>query len=142
MDDLIVTSGSEANIDEVKLLLKQKVEMKDLGGLCYFLDIEVIRSPSGIWLLQRQYGLDMLSTYGMTSCKPIFVPLEQNVKLSVEKGELLEDVIVYRCIVGSLIYMTIARLDLSYIVGLVSQFMQAPRKPHLDAARCILRYVK
>ena len=49
---------------------------------------------------------------------------------------------MYRKIVGSLIYLTITRLDLSYTVGLESQFMQLPRKPHLDAARCILRYVK
>ena len=59
--------------------------MKDLGELCYFLDIEVIRSLGGIWLLQRQYGLDMLSKYGMIGCKPISIPLEKNVKLSVQK---------------------------------------------------------
>ena len=63
-------------------------------------------------------------------------------KLSVKKGELLEYVTLYRRIVGSLIYMTITRRDLSYAVGLVSQFMQALRKPHLDAAKHILRYVK
>jgi len=38
--------------------------------------------------------------------------------------------------------MTITRPDLSYAVGVVSQFMQTPRKPHLDAVRCILRYIK
>ena len=63
-------------------------------------------------------------------------------KLSADAGELLEDPTMYRRIVGSLIYMTITRLDLSYVVGLVSQFMQAPRKLQLDAARRILRYVK
>ena len=61
--------------------------MKDLGEPRYFLGIEVIRSHGGIWLLQRQYGLDMLSRYGMTGCKPISVPLEHNVKLSAEEGE-------------------------------------------------------
>ena len=142
VDDLIITGDSDADINEVKLLLKQKYEMKDLGELRYFLGIEVIRSPSGIWLSQRQYGLDMLSKYGMTGCKPISVPLEQNVKLNAETGELLEDITMYRRIVGSLIYMTISRPDLSYAVGLMSQFIQAPRKPHLDAARRILRYVK
>ena len=58
------------------LLLKQKFEMKDLEELRYFLGIEVIRSLGGIWLLHRQYGLDMLSRYGMIACKPISVPLE------------------------------------------------------------------
>ena len=73
--------------------------------------------------MHRQYVLDMLSKYGMTCCKPIFLPLEQNMNLSAKKGELLEDVTVYRHMVGSLIYMTITGLDLSYDVGLVSQLM-------------------
>jgi hypothetical protein len=44
--------------------------------------------------------------------------------------------------VGSLIYMTITRPDLSYAVGVVNQFMQTPWKPHLDAVKHILRYIK
>ena len=62
-------------------------------------------------------------------------------KLSADAGELLEDPTMYRHIVGSLIYMTITKPNLSYAIGLVSQFMQAPSKLHLDAARCILKYV-
>jgi len=116
--------------------------MKDLGKLRYFLDIEVIHSPKGIWLLQRQYALLKLSEYGMMGCKPISIPLEQNVKLSADEGDLVEDTIMYRHIVGSLIYMTITRLDLNYAVGVVNQFMQTPGKSHLDVVRCILRYIK
>ncbi len=78
----------------------------------------------------------------MTGCKPISIPLEQNVKLSADEGDLVEDTIMYKCIVGSLIYMTIIRLDLNYAVGVVSQFMQTPQKPHLDAVRHILKYIK
>ncbi len=63
-------------------------------------------------------------------------------KLSADEGDLVEDTIMYRRIVGSLIYMNITRLDLNYVVGVVSQFMQTPRKPHLDAVRRILRYIK
>jgi hypothetical protein len=65
--------------------------MKDLGEFKFFLGIEVIRMPEGIWLLQRQYALDMLSKYGMVGCKPIFVPLDQNGKLNADVGEVLED---------------------------------------------------
>ncbi len=75
-------------------------------------------------------------------CKPISIPMEQNVKLNAYEGDLSEDITMYRRIVGSLIYMTITRPYLSYVVGVVSQFMQTPRKPHLDAVRCILRYIK
>jgi len=115
--------------------------MKDLGKLKFFLGIEVIKMAEGIWLSQRQYALDMLSKYGMGGCKPIFVPLNQNGKLNADAGEVLEDATMYRKIVGSLIYMTITRADLNYIVGLESQFMQVPWKPHLDGVRHTLRYV-
>jgi hypothetical protein len=141
VDDLIITGDSVVDIFDLKKLLKQKFEMKDLGKLCYFLGIEVIQSPKGIWLLQRQYALNKLFEYGMTGCKPISIPLEQNVKLSVDEGDLVEDTTMYRRIVGNLIYMTITRPDLSYAVGVVSQFMQTPRKPHLDVVRRILRYI-
>ncbi len=109
--------------------------MKDLGELRYFLGIEVTQSPKRIWVLQRQYALNKLSEYGMTSYKPIPIPLEQNVKLSADEGNLVEDTTMYRRIVGSLIYMTITRLDLSYVVGVVSQFMQTPQKPNLDVVK-------
>jgi hypothetical protein len=141
VDDLIITRDSNEDISNLKKLLKQEFEMKDLGELCYFLDIEIIQSLKGIWLLQRQYALNKLSEYGMTGCKPISIPLEQNVKLNANERDV-EDTTMYRRIVGSLIYMTITRPDLSYAVGVVSQFMQTPRKPHFDAMRRILRYIK
>jgi hypothetical protein len=78
----------------------------------------------------------------MKGYTPISISLEQNVKLSADEGNLVEDTTMYRCIMGNLIYMTITRLDLSYAIGVVSQFMQTPQKPHLDEVRCILRYIK
>ena len=54
---------------------------------------------------------------------------------------MLEDVTMYRKIVGSLIYLTILQPDLSFTVGLESQFMQCLGKPHLDLVRRTLRYV-
>ncbi len=64
VDDLIITGDSDADISDLKKLLKQKFEMKDLGKLRYFLGIEVIHSPKGIWLLQRQYALNKCSNMG------------------------------------------------------------------------------
>ncbi len=94
--------------------------MKDLGELRYFLGIEVTWTLKGIWLLQRQYALNKLTEYGMTGYKPISIPLEQNVKLSVDEGDFVKDTTMYRHIMGSLIYMTITRPNLSYAVGVVN----------------------
>ncbi len=142
VDDLIITKDGDVNISNLKKLLKQKFEMKDLEKLHYFLSIEVFQSRKGIWLLQRQYALNKLSEYRMTSYKPISIPLEQNVKFSADEGDLVEDTTTYRRIVGSLIYMTITRPYLNYVVRVVKKFMQTPQKPHLDIVRRILRYIK
>jgi hypothetical protein len=62
----------------------------------------------------------------MMGCKPISIPLEQNVKLSVDEDDLVEDSIMYICIMGNLIYITITRPYLNYAIRMVSQFMQTP----------------
>ena len=51
--------------------------------------------------------LDMLKKYGMTSCKHVTTSMEQNVKLRADVGDVLEDLIMYKKIVGSLIYATL-----------------------------------
>ena len=43
---------------------------------------------------------------------------------------------------GSLIYLTLTRPNIYDVVGVVSRYMQHPKKPHLEAIRRILRYVK
>ncbi|CAL2237530.1 unnamed protein product [Prunus armeniaca] len=45
-------------------------DYKDLGGLKYFLGIEVARSQQGIFLSQRKYVLYLLTDTGMLDCKP------------------------------------------------------------------------
>eukprot|EP00253_Pinus_taeda_P006023 PITA_06023 len=43
---------------------------------------------------------------------------------------------------GKLLYLTHTRLDLSFVVGVVAQFIQNPRESHWKAAKRILPYVQ
>jgi hypothetical protein len=45
-------------------------------------------------------------------------------------------------LVGSLLYLTHSRPDLSYAVGVVSRFMQELHELHWKYAKCILRYIQ
>ncbi|XP_047268088.1 secreted RxLR effector protein 161-like [Capsicum annuum] len=78
----------------------------------------------------------------MTNCKPISTPIEQNVKMCAHEGKDLEDATMYRQLVGSLIYLTLMRPDISFAAKVMSRYMQNPKNPHLESVRRILRYIK
>lgn len=116
--------------------------MKDLGTLKYFLGIELTCGPSGLFMCQRKYALDILDECGMLACKPSSFPLEQNHKLALDPRPLYSDPSRYRSLVGRLIYLTITRPEITYSVHILSQFMQAPRQGHWDAIILVLKYLK
>ncbi|WVZ07780.1 hypothetical protein V8G54_021126 [Vigna mungo] len=54
---------------------------------------------------------------------------------------LLDDPTQYRKLVGSLIYVTITRPDISFVVHTVSKFMQSPRNFHFSAVQRLIKYL-
>jgi hypothetical protein len=112
-----------------------------LGDLKYFLGIKVSRSQKGISISQQKYTLEILKDVGILGAKPVNFPMEQNTKLSYAR-DLLKDPSQYRRLVGRLIYLTITRPNIMYSVHVLSQFMHVPRRPHMEVALCVLRYLK
>ena len=140
VDDMVITGDDIIGIQELKTFLTKQFEMKDLGNLSYFLGIEVT-SSDGYFLSQTKYTSDLLSRAGITDNKTADTPLESNAKHNSE-GELLKNPTLYRQLVGSLIYLTVTRPDISYAVHFVSRFMSAPCSSHYAAVLRILRYLK
>ena len=54
----------------------------------------------------------------------------------------MKDPAPYRRLVGRLIYLTITRLELSYCVHILAQFMQQPKQDHLATALRVVHYLK
>ena len=141
VDDIII-GNYENVIAALKESLHTKFRIKDLGQLRYFLGIEVAHSTDGISISQRKYTLDILDEAGLLRAKPLLTPMEENNKLLPTVGDLLKNPSSYKRLVGQLIYLTITRLEISYSIHILSQFMQEPRKPHLDDVHHLLRYLK
>ena len=142
VDDIIVTGSDNEGIVELKAHLNKDFQTKDLGHLRDFLGIEVARSKYGVSLSQRKYLTYLLSESGMLGARPAETPMDSNVKFEAEQGELCSAPGRYRRLVGKLIYLTVTRPDIAFAVGVVSQFMHAPRQPHWEAVCRILRYLK
>ncbi|KAF5452084.1 hypothetical protein F2P56_027118 [Juglans regia] len=142
VDDIILMSSDTNSSDAVKEFLETKFRIKNLGKLRYFLGMEVGRTQAGIQLCQRKYALDILAETGLLATKPSPLPMEPNIKLKRDEGELFHDPALYRKLVGKLLYLTNTRPDLNYSVNLLSQFMDNPRVPHYDVVLKVLKYVK
>jgi hypothetical protein len=135
------TGSDPAGIQNLILHLRKEFDIKDIGSLKYFLGNEIARSHKGLFLSQRKYVLDLLREIGKMGAKPASVPMEYNNK-SIHDIEPLEDIGVFQRIVGKLIYLTIFRPDISYVVNYVSQFMWKPLKGHMELVNQLLRYLK
>ncbi|KAK3029645.1 hypothetical protein RJ639_037962 [Escallonia herrerae] len=131
--------GSDLHgISILKQDLNQNFEMKHLGTLSYFIGLEVSTASDGYNLSQAKYASDLLSRAGLTESKTASTPLESNVKFSPLDGTLLHDPTLYLTLVGSLMYLTVTRPDIAYVVHLVSQFLSALRMTHFAAVLRIL----
>ena len=77
--------------------------MKNLGGLKYFLGIEVARSEKGIFCSQRKHILDLLSQVGLLDCKPTDTSIVQNHRLGEYPDQVPTNKERYQRLVGKLI---------------------------------------
>ena len=74
----------------------------------------------------------MLDKFIMTDCKISPTPMEKGMKLSAKSDSKGVNESIYRKLVGSLIYLTTTRPNLSFVVSFISRFMSAPKVEHLD----------
>lgn len=84
----------------------------------------------------------MLNKFDMLDCHPSPTPSAHGEALCRDDGVDLVDEKNYKSIVGSLIFLTHTRPDITYSVSLVSRYMTNPSEIHMKAAKRILRYVK
>ena len=115
-----ITSDDMQGIQDLKLCLGRQFEMKDLGLLNYFLGIEVSSSADGYYLTQAKYTSDLISRASIIDSKIVDTPIEYNCRLNSHDVETLYDATLYRQLVGSLIYLTVTRPNISYAIHIVS----------------------
>ena len=109
--------------------------------LSLYLVLEVSQHPGLITLKQIAFATALLEKAGMVDCNHVHVPMEPRLKLSKDSSNPAVDAMLYRSIVGSLRYLAHTRPDISFAVGMVSRFMEAPTTEHMSAVKHLLRYV-
>src|SRR5271154_5670366 len=83
MNDLIILGKDLNSIDKVKEELRSEFEMKDLGELQYFLEIQVQRNRSKrqLHINQSEYISSILERFGMEDSKSALTSIATNTAL-------------------------------------------------------------
>jgi hypothetical protein len=125
VDDLFLI-GDENIITKCKKRLALEFEMKYLGLMHYLLGLEVWQSPKRIFLNQGKYEVRILKRFNMLECKSMNTPMETKLKLLVDTSSELIDAMMYRQIIGSLMYLMNTRPNICFSVNTLSQFLVEP----------------
>ena len=142
VDDIIFGSTKDDLAHSFSSMMQTKFEMNMIKELNYFLGLQIRRSDSGIFISQSKYAKNFMKKFGLESVNSVKTPMSPNVKLTIDLLRKNVDPSFYRSMIGSLIYLTTSRLDISYNVGVYARYQANPKESHIIVVKCIIKYVK
>jgi hypothetical protein len=131
-------------MDRTVLAIETEFDVTNMGKLHWLLGIQITFNRDMIELSQEAFVDKILNRFQMTDSHLMRLPINPNTRVMKEDSVLeAEDHRLYQSIIGSCMYLvTCSRPDLAYPVSYLSQFLAAPSKSHLTAAKRLLRYIK
>jgi len=78
----------------------------------------------------------------MEDSKPVCTPMVTGCSLSSNDESTAVHQPTYRCMIGSLLYLTGTRPDIMHAIGIVGRFQANPNESHLQAVKRIFKYLQ
>lgn len=148
VDDILIFGSDNTDIEKFKILLNESFKTKYLGLASNYLGISITQDlDKGITVInQKTYLESILEKFGMSNCKPIETPIDQNYNFEILKKEKSEsETIERKCrqLIGSLLYaVSGTRPDLCVSVIFLSRYQHCASTALYKAIQRILRYIK
>ncbi|KAK6149412.1 hypothetical protein DH2020_016937 [Rehmannia glutinosa] len=142
--DFGVTFALIAHLVAICILLVQqsKFEMSMMGELTFFLGLQVKQLKDGTFISQTKYTRDLMKKFGMEEKSSVKIPMNTSVKMDMDVDGKPVDQTRYITLIGSLLYLTASRPDITFAVGVCARFQYARKESHMIAAKRILKYLK
>nr|GEZ08577.1 hypothetical protein [Tanacetum cinerariifolium] len=120
--------------DEFATQMTNKFKMSMMGQRSFFLGLQISQSPRGIFINQSKYAFEIFKKYGLNSTDSVDTPMIENKKLDEDLQGKPVDATLYRGMIGSLMYLTASRPNLSYVVCLCARYQAKPTEKHLQVS--------
>nr|GFA66310.1 uncharacterized mitochondrial protein AtMg00810-like [Tanacetum cinerariifolium] len=112
-----------------------------MGKISFFLGLQILQSPRGIFINQSKYALELLKKYGFEFCDPVDTPMVEKSKLDEDKEGKVVDPSHYRGMIGTLLYLIASRPDLQFAICMCARYQARPTEKHVHAFKRIFRYL-
>ncbi|XP_019260211.1 PREDICTED: uncharacterized protein LOC109238237 [Nicotiana attenuata] len=122
-------------------IMKGEIEMSMIGELIFFLGLQIKQVQIGIFISQTKYTKELIKKFCMSNAKAIGTPMSPSTTLDEVKDGKSVDEIMYRGIIGSLLYLTASRLEIMFSVCKCSRYQSVPKESHLTIVKRIIRYL-
>jgi hypothetical protein len=142
VDDIIFGSTKEAWCREFEDLMKGEFQMSAMGELTFFLWLQVKQHPEGIFIHQEKYVKDILKKFDFDLLRTATTPYEPPKLKNPNEQDEAVNVHLYRSMIGSLMYLTASRPDITFVVSACSRHQVTPLTSHLNAVKKIFKYIK
>jgi hypothetical protein len=96
----------------------------------------------GTFVNQAKYTKDLIKKFNMAEVKPVSTPMSTAMSLDTDEDGEAVDQIEYRNMIGSLLYLTVTRSNIQFVVGLCVHFQASPRSSHRTTVQRIFKYLK
>nr|GEV00324.1 hypothetical protein [Tanacetum cinerariifolium] len=126
---LLKNGFQKGKIDQTLFIKKQK-------------GLQVKQKQDGIFISQGKYVAEILRKFGLTDGKSASIPIDSEKPLLKDPDGKDVDVHTYRLMIGSLMYLTSSRPDITFAVCACAPFQVTPKASHLHAVKRIFRYLK
>lgn len=145
VDDQMVLTSSEKLKEDLVQKLSEKLKIKELGLLRYFLNIkfEVQREQKYFKMTQENYIANIVENFRLQDCNIKKTPLDASVKLEKIEDSPTVTSFPYAEGVGSCLYLSqTSRPDICYAATYLSSFNNDPRRVHIEALKHLIKYLK
>jgi hypothetical protein len=130
VDDIIFGDSSHTLVSRFQEMMESEFHMSMMGELTFFLGIQVKQTKQGTFVHQVKYTNDLMKKFNMSELKPVSTPMSSAASLGPDEDGEAVDQREYRSMIGSLMYLTVTRPDIQFIVGLCVRFQASPCSSH------------
>nr|GEW92324.1 putative ribonuclease H-like domain-containing protein [Tanacetum cinerariifolium] len=142
VDDIIFGSTKKELSTEFEKLMHDKFQISSMGELFFFLGLQVKQRSDGIFISQDKYVAEVLKKFDFVNVKTASTLIESDKPLIKDEKAEDVDVYLYRSMIGSLMYLTASRPDITFDMCACARFQVNLKTSRLHAMKRIFRYLK